>query len=128
FRIKEQGKNEIFVSAVLQASQTALRTHEAEKLEALRNALMHIAITKPLKEDYQLFYLGLVDIFTVTHIEILRIFENTASHAQRRTELSNRRIITDTFVTDLNTRGLLQDSRPYAARGRESDTPLMSYQ
>jgi hypothetical protein len=128
FKIEELGKNEVFVSAVLQASQIALRTHEAEKLEALRNALMHIAITKPLKEDFQIFYLNLVDAFTVTHIEILRIFDKPGPHTLRRAELSNRRIITDPFVMDLNNRGLIKDSRPLAARGRDSDTALVLYE
>ncbi|HKI00093.1 MAG TPA: hypothetical protein VJ999_13380 [Candidatus Sulfotelmatobacter sp.] len=128
FKIEELGKSEVFVSAVLQASQIALRTHEAEKLEALRNALLHIAITKPLKEDFQIFYLNLIDTFTVTHIEILRVFDKPDAHPQRRVELSNRRIITDPFVMDLNNRGLIKDSRPLAARGRESDTALVSYE
>jgi hypothetical protein len=128
FKIEDLGKNEVFVSAVLQASQIALRTHESEKLDALRNALLHIAITKPLKEDFQIFYLSLVDAFTVTHIEILRVFNKSGEHAQRRAELSARRIITDPFVMDLNNRGLIKDTRPYAARGRESDSSLVSYE
>ena len=126
FQAGKLGRERGFISAFLQASQTALRTHEQEKLEALRNALMHIAITKSLKEDMQIFFLGLVDAFTVTHIEILRLFgAQPGSQGQRRQELGKRLIITDSIVMDLNAKGLLQDPRPYVARSRESAESLV---
>ena len=38
----------------------------------------------------------------------------------RRSELRNRRQLTDPMVLDVNDRGLLVDPRPYVARTRES--------
>jgi hypothetical protein len=68
--------NEAFMSLMLQATQTAMRTHQREKLEALPNAVLNVATSKSLDEEKQLIFLGLVDIFTVTHLEILRLFVN----------------------------------------------------
>ena len=37
-------KDEVFVSALAQATQAAMRTHEPEKREALRNGILHVAV------------------------------------------------------------------------------------
>ena len=42
-KLDELQKNEEFVSAVMHASQIALRTHQAAKLDALRNAIINVA-------------------------------------------------------------------------------------
>jgi hypothetical protein len=36
-------KDEVFVSALAQATQAAMRTHEPEKREALKNGIVHVA-------------------------------------------------------------------------------------
>jgi hypothetical protein len=126
FKIENLVENEAFISATFQASQIAFRTHQAEKRQALRNALMNIALGRSLDEETQFFFLGLIDAFTVTHLEILRLFsDRSAFPAQRRTELQNRRSLTDPIVLDLSLRGLLEDPRPYAARVRDSIDSLL---
>lgn len=127
FKIENLVENEAFVSATLQASQIAIRTHQAEKRQALRNALINIVFGKSLDEETQIFFLGLIDAFTVTHLEILRFFsDRSAFPPQRRTELQNRRSLTDPMVLDLSARGLLEDPRPYVARIRESPQSLLT--
>jgi len=126
FKIENLVENEAFISATLQASQIAIRTHQEEKRQALRNALINIVLGRSLDEETQLFFLGLIDAFTVTHLEILRLFsDRSAFPAQRRTELQNRRSLTDPIVLDLSLRGLLEDPRPYAARVRDSIDSLL---
>ncbi len=62
----------------------------------------------------------LVEIFSITHFELLRLFANPAGFpATRRGELRAQRSLTDPMVLDLNERGLLIDPRPYVARTRE---------
>ena len=68
---KLQG-NEAFVTAVLQASRAALMTQDAEKLEALRNAVLHSALEGDPDEAIQSIYLALVERLTPAHIVILR--------------------------------------------------------
>jgi hypothetical protein len=121
FRFEDLQHNEAFVSATLQATQAALRTHEQQKLEALGNAVLNVALGRTADEEKQLVFLGLIDIFTVTHLEILRLFANPSDYpSARRAELRERRRLTDPMVLDLNDRGLLVDPRPYVARTRES--------
>jgi hypothetical protein len=112
FRIENLQNNEAFISLMPQATQTAMRTHQREKLEALRNAVPNVATSKSLDEEKQLVFLGLVDIFTATHLEILRLFVNPGAYPpERRGELRERRRLTDPMVLDLNDRGLLIDPR-----------------
>lgn len=117
--------NEAFISATLQAGQIAMRTHQTEKRDCLKNALLHIATERSSDNDEQGFFLTLIDTFTITHIEILRLFRNrTDFPPDRFRALDANRILTDSIVLDLNARGLLNDPRPFAARMRE---PLHSF-
>ena len=68
--------NEQFISAVMYASQLALRTHESEKIEALRNAVINIASGHAPEEVEQHLFLNFVDYFTPIHIQILKVFQN----------------------------------------------------
>ncbi len=102
-----------------------MRTHQAEKRHCLKNALFHIATDRSADDETQAFFLALVDVFTVTHIEILRLFRNRAAFPQERFRvLDANRNLTDPIVLDLNAHGLLNDPRPFAARARE---PLHSF-
>ena len=59
FRFDDLEKNEQFVSATLQATQAALKTHQVEKLEALRNAVLNVAVGSAPSEDLQFVFLSL---------------------------------------------------------------------
>lgn len=67
--------NEQFVSAVMQASQAALRTHKAEKLAALRNAIINVARGQAPDETVQHLLLSFVDSLSEMHLRILRVFQ-----------------------------------------------------
>jgi hypothetical protein len=123
--VEELVLNELFVTAVVQAARTAINNHQREKLEALRNAVLSVALSRTWDEEKCLVFLHLIEIFSVTHLEILRLFANpVAFPATRRDELRQRRSLTDPMVLDLNDRGLLIDPRPYVARTRESNDSL----
>jgi hypothetical protein len=68
-----------FISAFALATQAALRTHHAEKLEALRNAVLNVAAGTAPEDHYQTFFLNLVDSLTPTHILMLRQFKLQSS-------------------------------------------------
>ena len=126
--LEDLSKNDAFVSAALQASQIAIRTHQREKREYLRNALIH-TVTENSTESEKIFFLALVDLFTITHVEILRLFKNRGSFSTERfRELEKSRDLTDPIVSDLNARGLLNDPRPIAARNRDPMHSLVADQ
>lgn len=63
--------NELFITAVITASNAALRTHEAEKLDALRNAVISSGLPMSPDEHTQLMFIRLVDELTALHLRLL---------------------------------------------------------
>lgn len=74
FTFDDLVENEQFVSATLQATQAALRTHQKEKLEALRNAVLNVAAGRSFSDELQSIFLSLLDRLQATHLRILKIF------------------------------------------------------
>jgi len=127
FDIENLSKNEMFITAVMHASRSAIRNHQKEKLEALRNAVLNSTSRNAPDEDLQLMFLNWVDELTPWHLRILKFFENpkkwfeknnmnlpnlefgAPSHALTKayTELNNQRNFYDQIVSDLHSRGLL---------------------
>jgi len=68
--------NEPFVTAVLNATSAAARTHEEEKLVALRNAIANVARGLEPDEHMQMMFLTFVDEFTALHLRILAFFRD----------------------------------------------------
>jgi hypothetical protein len=81
-------KDEAFVSAFAQATQAALRTHQQEKLDALRNAVLNVALGREPDADRQGQFLSLVDRFTaahlIPHLILLRFFQDPSGHFEKR--------------------------------------------
>jgi len=129
--IESLSSNDEFVTATLHATQVAMRSHQEEKLTALRNAILNVAAGTAPEVDRQLLFLEWVDAFTPTHFAFLETIARSFTGGQRRpilARLSADREFTDAVVNDLNTRGLLIDHRPYIARNRESSAPLVTRQ
>jgi hypothetical protein len=121
--------NDAFVTATLHATQVAMRSHQTEKLTALRNAVLNVAVGAAPDADRQLIFLTWVDAFTPTHLAVLEAFAPSCPDELRtavRSRMSSHREFTDAVINDLNARGLLVDHRPYIARNRESSSPLAS--
>jgi len=71
FHLANLPENEVFITTALQASTIAFRNHQAEKLEALRNAVVNSALPNPPDESLQQMFLNFVDDMTEWHIRIL---------------------------------------------------------
>lgn len=125
FRFDDLEHNEQFVSATFQATGAALRTHQAEKLVALQNAIVNIALANAPSEDLQSIFLNMVDSFTPTPLRVLRHFRDRGQAIPRTWR--EERDLSDQVVSDLHERGLLRDTRPLAARNRESPDGLVVY-
>ena len=118
--------NETFVTIATQATQIALRNHQAEKLEALRNAVLNSPLPNAPDEDTQMIFLNLVDSLTPTHVRLLRLFDDPQGHAEEKSisydnaitgslsqliedvfpELQGRRDFYNQVVRDLHASGL----------------------
>jgi hypothetical protein len=112
-------ENDQFISAVMQASQAALRTHKTQKLAALRNAILNIAWGQAPDDTIQHLLLSFVDEFSEMHLRILKVFSapepppgmstgglgNVLEH--NIPELRGRRELYDQLWKDLYNRGLV---------------------
>ncbi len=79
FRFDDLGQNQQFVSAALTATQAALRTHQQEKLDALKNAVVNVALGREPEADRQQQFLALVDRFAAAHFILLQFFKDPAA-------------------------------------------------
>lgn len=83
FNPRKVGENPAFVSAIQHQIVIAMRTHQAEKIEALRNAVTNVAIGRAPPDDLQLLFLRYVDQFTPWHLRLLDFFANPSGYAER---------------------------------------------
>jgi hypothetical protein len=87
--------NEAFVTVVLQATQTALRNHQREKIEALRNAVINSAVGINIEEDLQLQFIRYVEELTPSHFALLKFL---ADHEQRLASIKTYEELYQQFV------------------------------
>ncbi len=120
-------QNEAFVTTALHATEIAVRTHQQEKLEALRNAVVNAALPDAPDETLQQIFLNHVDNLTPSHLRILTFFNDPAGWGkthhitypnwtigapslvleQSMPELAGQRGFYDQIVSDLQQRGLM---------------------
>jgi hypothetical protein len=113
-----------FITVALQASQIALRNHQKEKLDALRNAVINSALPSAPEENLRIVFLRLIDQYTEWHIRILCYLDDPVVVAQRRQslpnnpkealgfcfpELNERKDFTDFIIRELQADGLIKD-------------------
>lgn len=118
-RLESLSENEQFVSAVMSASQVAIRTHQSEKLEALRNAVENVARGQAPDEALQHMFFGFVDTLVPLQIQMLKLFQapptmegitmgGLSTVLERNIpSLRGHRDIYDQFWRDLYARGLV---------------------
>jgi hypothetical protein len=127
FNIETLSQKEMFITTVMHATQGAIRNHQKEKLEALRNAVLNAALPNAPEEDIQLMFLNFIDPLTPWHLRILKFFDNPQEWGRRNgitypnwsmggasmvlehafPELKGRRDFYEQIVKDLFVRGLV---------------------
>jgi hypothetical protein len=125
---EQLSKNEMFVTAALQASQIAIRNHKKEKIEALRNALFNSVQPGAPSEDKQLIFFKLIDDLTPWHLRLLGLLNDPTKWMEKNgirnpgwgmggvstviehclPDLRGARDFYDQLVRDLQTGGLLR--------------------
>jgi hypothetical protein len=77
-RLEDLGRKPEFVDAVLSATQAVLRTSQAGKREALKNAVLNAALPSQLDLTVQQIFLALTDRFTDRHLSLLKLFQDAS--------------------------------------------------
>jgi hypothetical protein len=128
FSFEKLSENEVFVTTAMYATTIAIRNHQDEKIEALRNAVLNAALPSAPEEDLQLMFLSFVDAFTPWHLRILKFFDDPREWMRTRNitmaimiggpssalefafpELKNKRSFYDQVVRDLASHGLVNE-------------------
>lgn len=90
FNIEDLSENENFISMLLYATQIAMRTHQKEKLAALKNAVVNSIFVPDIDESLQLIFLNIVDMSTPWHLIILKFLNDPQKFGEEHgTEYSN---------------------------------------
>lgn len=74
--IRKLSQEDDFITAVMHASHIALRTHQDEKLEALRNAVFNVAAGQSPGEALEQMFFEWIGSLSVLHLQILKLFQN----------------------------------------------------
>ena len=72
--IDELAQDEAFYSCIQVATMGAMRAYQKEKQELFANALYSSANNIDIPTDKKLFYLSLLDSYTLSHIMLLKYF------------------------------------------------------
>lgn len=119
--------NGVFIDTVIQATHIAYRNSQDEKREALKNAVINSGCPHALEQSLQQMFLSWLDVFTVWHLRLIRIYQNPEKwekennrHFERLyaggadhilesayPELKNRRDFYDQIWKDLFQKGLV---------------------
>ncbi|MDO8645876.1 MAG: hypothetical protein Q7R42_04760 [Candidatus Planktophila sp.] len=74
--LDDLSRNEIFLDAVASATQSAVRTHDKEKIALLGNAVLNAAIQPSMDSDKLNMFMQYVSDLTVSHIQLLDFLDN----------------------------------------------------
>jgi hypothetical protein len=121
FKIENLAKNDAFITAAMHATQSAIRNHQKEKLDALRNAVLNVALPGAPEDNLALLFISLVDALTPWHLQFLDVFDSgylsdgkglwrggdsPECIGDTVPELKGRTELRDTIIRDLVARGL----------------------
>jgi len=104
--------NEKFFTTLVHASSVALKNHQNEKIQALRNATINSALPDSPDDATQQMFLNLIDTITPWHIAFLRLFQDPNHWA-----IANNHKFPNMSVGGLST--LLESAFPQLAKRRE---------
>ena len=118
-----------FISTGLRATEIAIRTHEQEKLEAPRNAVVNSVLPNSPEDTIEQIFLNYVDALTPWHLKLLAYFDDPTTWANSHgmtfpnpnwysgspaqaletamPGLAGRRAFYDVIISGLEQRGLL---------------------
>lgn len=71
--IEDLSSNEFFIDIITQATQTALKTSQSEKRDALKNAVLNTAMDESPDESLNYIFLRFIDEFTVWHLKAIQL-------------------------------------------------------
>lgn len=84
FQIEELAAKREFITLAASVTEIAVRNHRQEKLDALKNLLVHFALASPEDESLFLIFAHLVDRFSTWHMRILALLNDPKTWAKAK--------------------------------------------
>jgi len=108
----------IFQTALISALGTAMRHHQEQELEALRNTVLNAGLPNAPEADIQRMFLNWLDEFTSWHLMLLKyLHEGTYNDLQVvRHDLDGKRPFYNQVLQDLNAKGLIKLKEVYVTK------------
>lgn|ERR1035437_2559781 len=72
--------NDLFQTIIINAAKAAISTHQQEKIEALKNAVLNTVTNININETTQLIFLNDIEKMTPLHIRILLFLQNPTEY------------------------------------------------
>jgi len=91
-KIEDLKNNQMFISVVMISTQSVIKNHQKEKIEALKNAVINTALKQNYEETKVFMFLSFIDSLSAMHLKILKLFQSPYS---TRTSGSLKNIIED---------------------------------
>jgi hypothetical protein len=91
--LKDPAKADEVCAAIVAAAQAAIRTHQEEKREALRLAVLNVAISGIEGADERTVFVRFIDELTPTHLRMLRLIadnQKDLSYVTRHSSLFDK--------------------------------------
>lgn len=82
FSIESLSQNEDFVTMLLEASHLAVRSHQKEKIDSLRNAVLNAALEPP-EEHAQAILLQFLAVATPWHLRVLKFYQSPEVYLEK---------------------------------------------
>ena len=83
FTVASLRDDEEFITAVMTASQIAIRNHSGQKIEWLQNAVANVALKTEADIELQSLFLTFIEYFAPVHIRLLMLFQNPQTYASK---------------------------------------------
>ncbi|MEG4091885.1 hypothetical protein [Microcoleus sp. Pol12B4] len=111
-------ENPVFLTTFLHAYQIAARTHQEQKLEALKNVVLNSSIPRALEDDILAMFLNWIDYFPELHISTLKHLHYLDRYAPEQLDtyfpmLEKYRGVYNQVLKDLADRGLISLREKY---------------
>jgi len=94
-------ENEVFVTTALHATEIAIRTHQQEKLDALRNAVVNSPQPGSPDETLQQIFLSCVDTLTPLHLRTLSFLDDSDLALKKQGQAPETPLSWDTLDSEL---------------------------
>ena len=120
-----------FQTIIIRASEIASRTHQEQKLEALRNVVLNSSISRALEDDILAMFLNWIDDFTELHISILTHLHYLDRYAPEQLHIyfpmpEKNKFIYNKVLKDLADQGLISLREDYFTVEDDDDMSLQS--